>query len=161
MLGANPILDLFLYLSDGPKLSVTRVCADDFGTAVRHLRVLKVHASIFRLAARTAGLHLKPEKCVLVISVCDLDQPLLARIKDYLEKHVPDFAQFRIVPCGKYLGWWLGRDSMAVSMKAPLSKFLDRVREVVHGHGPIPSAVVRCNQRAISVLSYRYPVCSL
>ena len=61
LLGINPVIDLFLRLSDGPSLSVTRVCADDFGSALRHLSILRVHASIFRLAAKTTGLRLKPE----------------------------------------------------------------------------------------------------
>ena len=44
LLGINPVIDLFVRLSDGPRLSVTRVCADDFGSALRHLHILRVHA---------------------------------------------------------------------------------------------------------------------
>ena len=72
LLGVNPVIDLFLRLSDGPKLSATRVCADDFGSALRHLRVLKVHAAIFALAAKTSGLLLTPEKVCLSLVLASL-----------------------------------------------------------------------------------------
>ena len=44
LLGINPIVDLFLFLSDGPKLSATRVCADDFGSALKRLHWIEIHA---------------------------------------------------------------------------------------------------------------------
>ena len=71
LLAVNPVVDLFLYLSDGPKLSKTRVCADDFGSALKALHALKIHASIFRLASRTTGMCLKPAKCIIIISGCE------------------------------------------------------------------------------------------
>ena len=46
LLGLNPIADLFNVLSDGPKLSVTRICADDIGSALKCLHQLRLHASI-------------------------------------------------------------------------------------------------------------------
>ena len=69
LLCCNPFIDLVLRLSDGPKLSVTRICADDFGSALKSLLTSKYQAPIFNLAARCAGLHLKPSKCVLIITV--------------------------------------------------------------------------------------------
>ncbi len=46
-LGINPFVFLFSWLSDGPRLSTTRVCADDFGSALKHLRKLRRRANIF------------------------------------------------------------------------------------------------------------------
>ena len=43
----NHFVDLVLRLSDEPKFSVTRICADDFGSALRSLSVFKSEASIF------------------------------------------------------------------------------------------------------------------
>ena len=53
----NPFIDLMMIFSDGPKLSVTRVCADDCGPAIKRNLSLKYQAPIFDLAARCAGLH--------------------------------------------------------------------------------------------------------
>ena len=72
LLGVNPIIHLFIWLSDGPKLSVTRVCADDFGSALKTLSALKNQAAIFRAASGITGLHLKTSKCVLIISCVEL-----------------------------------------------------------------------------------------
>ena len=41
LLCCNPFIFLMNLVSDGPKLSVTRVCADDFGSALTSLLVLK------------------------------------------------------------------------------------------------------------------------
>ena len=54
-------------LSDWPSLSVTRVCADDCGSALKSLDTFRRQASIVDLAAKCAGLALKPAKWVLII----------------------------------------------------------------------------------------------
>ena len=43
----NQFIDLVLWLLDGPKCSVTRVCADDFGSALKSLLTRKIQAPIF------------------------------------------------------------------------------------------------------------------
>ena len=43
----NPFIDLVIRLSDDPKLSVTTICADDFGSALKRLWTLQVQAPIF------------------------------------------------------------------------------------------------------------------
>ena len=133
LLGINPIVDLFLFLSDGPKLSATRVCADDFGSALKCLHWIKIHASIFRLAARTTGLCLKPSKCILIISGCELTEFLKDAIRNWITVHAPEFSTFSIVTSGKYLGWVLGRNSIQLSYAAPLDKYQARVQEIVEG----------------------------
>jgi len=154
LLAVNPIVDLFLYLSDGPKLSQTRVCADDFGSAMKALHALQVHASIFRLASKITGMRLKPAKCILIISGCVLTQELIDAVRSWLKVNVPDFQDFSITGAGKYLGWYLGRNSIALSYAAPLEKYASRVQEVVDGSAPATVAIVRYNQRVVPVLSY-------
>ena len=121
LLGINPIVYMFLLLSDGPRLSRTRVCADDFGSALAALRHIKRHASIFKQAAAVSGLHLKPSKCVIVVSGCELTLDLVHGIKKWLLTNVPSFAEFSTASSGKYLGWYLGRDSAITSFAAPPS----------------------------------------
>ena len=98
------IIDLVILRCDQPKLSVTRICADDFGSALRSLSVLKTQASVFFLAARCAGLHLKPSKCVLIITICNLTDQLVSLIRAWLVVNVPEFADVIIASSGKFLG---------------------------------------------------------
>ena len=72
LLAINPFVHLLQWLSDSPGLSETRICADDFGSALKQLSVLKTQHSIFRMTGPVAGLFLKPSKCVLVITCMDL-----------------------------------------------------------------------------------------
>jgi hypothetical protein len=154
LLGVNPIIHLFIWLSDGPKLSVTRVCADDFGSALKTLSALKNQAAIFRAASGITGLHLKPSKCVLIISCVELTDFVREAVTNYVKANVPDFGDFRIQASGKYLGWHLGRDSEELSFADPIKKFRDRVFEVASGQAPATSSIIRYNQRAVTVLSY-------
>ena len=101
----NPYIDLVMRLSDGPKLSVTRICADDFGSALKSLLTLKYQAPIFNLAARCAGLHLKPSKCVLVITVVKLSNHLCQSIRSWLSINVPDFRTLLLLIQGNF---WAG-----------------------------------------------------
>jgi hypothetical protein len=41
LLGINPIVELFINLSDNLNVSVTRVCADDFGSSMKHVLLSK------------------------------------------------------------------------------------------------------------------------
>ena len=101
----NPFIDLMTRVCDGPKLSVTRVYADDFGSALRSFLSLKYQAPIFDLAARCAGLHLKPSKCVLIITICNLPEQLVSRIRAWLLVNVTEFVDIIIACSGKFLGW--------------------------------------------------------
>ena len=154
LLGINPIVDLFLLMCDGPKLAVTRVCADDFGSAMRALTVLKQQSRIFKIAALVAGLHLKCVKCVLVFSGTEVTEFFEQRVRQWLRDNIPEFASFRIASSGKYLGWVLGRNFCFLSFQEPLAKYNKRVVEVVGGHAPCTVALLRYNERAASVLSY-------
>ena len=71
-------------MCDGPMLSVTRICADDFGSALKSLKSLKHRTPIFDLAAKCAGLILKPAECVLIITVLRLSPLLIQSIRNWL-----------------------------------------------------------------------------
>ena len=154
LLGINPIVDLFLLLTDGPKVAVTRICADDIGSALSELKWFKRQAAIFKLAAKAAGLHLKESKCVLIVSGCELTDDIVHGIRRWLRRHAPSSENMRIESSGKYLGWALGRDGHVQSFKGPIDKYRDRVLEVVAGNAPATQAILRYNQRAVPVLSF-------
>ena len=154
LLCVNPFIELVIRNCDVPKLAVTRICADDFGSALRYLLVLKTQARVFLLAARCAGLHLKPSKCVLIITACNLTEDLVSAIRAWLIVNVPEFADIIISNSGKFLGWHLGRQGAVLSFAAPVQKFSNRVHEIVAGKAPAAPSIIRYNQRCPTVLSY-------
>ena len=115
---------------------------------------MKRQASIFRLAASCAGLHLKPAKCVLIVSACNLSEHLIASIRNWLNINVPEFKDIIIAESGKFVGWILGRQSATLSFAAPVKKYINRVQEIVVGSAPSTVSIIRYNQRAVPVLSY-------
>ena len=104
LLCCNPFIDLMLRFSDGPKLSVTRICADGLGSALKSLKSLKYQAPIFDLAYRCAGLHSKPTKCVLIVTILRLTPWLIQCIRNWLASYVPKFANVVIAESGQFLG---------------------------------------------------------
>ena len=150
----NPFIELMALVSDGPRLSRSAVCADDVGSALRALTGLKAQASIFQLAARVAGMCLKPSKCFLVVSVCELTPELENRIKDWLASNIPAWKDFKIVPAAKYLGVFIGRDSEQLTFKAPCDKYLERVEELASTGAPSLPTILRYNERVVTVFSY-------
>ena len=118
------------------------------------LQDLKTQASIFRLAGTCAGLHLKPAKCVLIISACNLSEHLVASIRNWLIINLPAFKDIIIAESGQFLGWYLGRQSATLSFAAPVKKSVNRVHEIVMGSAPSTVSIIRYNQRAVPVLSY-------
>ena len=153
LLAINPFVYLFQWLSDGPGLSATRVCADDFGSALKELSVLKIQNSIFKLVSPISGLHLKPSKCVLIISCHHLTPQLIEAIRVWLAAHVPGFVSIRIESHGKYLGWHVGDSDVFHSFRSPVSKYKKRVVDIVEGAAAVFLALQRYNQRAVTVLS--------
>ena len=105
LLCVNTMIDLFRLLSDNPGFSATRVCADDFGSALQSLYRIKCQASIFKLAGAVAGLFLKPAKCVIIVSCVELSDELEAAIRLWLTNNVPEFENFIVASAGKYLGF--------------------------------------------------------
>ena len=154
LLCVNPFIDLVIKNCDQPKLSVTRICADDFGSALRSLSVFKSQSKVVYLAARCAGLHLNPAKCVSIITACNLTEHLVSAIRAWLLVNIPEFADIIIANSGNFLGWHLGRQGALLSFAAPIKKFSNRVHEIVAGKAPAAPSIIRYNQRAPSVLSY-------
>lgn len=72
LLCVDPRVHLILMLSDNLGYSVKPACVDDFGYALRLLKTLRTHPSIFSVVREIAGFHLKPSKCVLIVSCCCL-----------------------------------------------------------------------------------------
>jgi len=152
--GLNPIVDLFTMLCEAPRLSRTRICADDFGSALSALSHIRSQDSIFHLAGQVAGLHLKPAKCVLVVTGVPLTDTLKEAIREWLRNNVPRFAEFTIAECGKYLGVWLGRNLVKNTLQGPLEKYNNRVTELVDSHPLGPVAIFRYNEYVASVFSH-------
>ena len=111
----NLILDPFLtnfeeILVPGSR-GVLRACADDIGTAMKHIRVMKELFDVFFFAKKYANLTLKPQKCVLVPLVPHSFE-MVSRVKAWLRANIPSWANFRVEDSAKYLGFMLGPGAM-------------------------------------------------
>ena len=150
----NPFVDLFIRLSDGPKLSSTCLCADDVGSALRALKSPKYQFSIFSVASKVSNMVLKPAKCVLIITCIDLTDEVRGLIKAWLRDHIPEWQDFKIASAGKYLVVFLGKSGGALTYRAPVEKFFERSNELADAGAPSVTTIIRYNERVASVFSY-------
>ncbi len=133
----NPFVELLNWLSDGPSLSVSCGCTDDIGSALKAMLHLKVQSKISSLLARASGVHLKPSKCFLIVSVVHLTEGIATQIKGWLQTHIPEWADFQIVDCRKYLGVWLGCNGADQTWPpSPSHKYLERSISISAANAP-------------------------
>ena len=99
----SPSIDCVNWLSDHPGFPITRVCADDFGSALDQLCRIETHASVVRLAQSVAGLHLKPCKCIINIPCITVSDGLVSAVKAWLRDNASDF-QFLIAHSANHFG---------------------------------------------------------
>ncbi len=154
LLAMNPFLELINRLCDAPNLARTCVCADDISSALKSLDTLRIQHSIFRLAARVSNMHLKPSKCFIIVSCVQLTPELIYCIRSWLATNLPEWKDFSIVPKGKYLGVFLGRDAIKESYAGPCTKYLERVEDIRSAGAPSLVSILRYNERAASVFSF-------
>ena len=73
----------------------------------------------------------------------------------WLVQHIAEWAELRIEPKGKYLGFWMGPSvTAAENFTAPLSKFKSRVGEIVRSLMAPEAACRQFNTRAVTVTAY-------
>ena len=154
LLGFNPLVFLIFFLSDGPKVSRTCICADDVGSCLRRLRVLKVQYSIWKLAANVAGLVLKPSKCFIVVTCIPLTPIVKQAIAEWLKNEIPEWKDMQIVAQGKYLGVFLGVGGTERTFAACEDKYINRCFDISNSVATALPSIVRYNQVAVPVFSY-------
>ena len=113
----NPFIDFVIRLSDEPKCSVARICADDFGSALRSLKVLKTQGSIkYCCCCQVCRAALETFEACLDhdIAACHLTEHLVPSIRARLSVNVLELVNISIAESGNFLGWQLGRQSVVL-----------------------------------------------
>ena len=103
---------------------------------------------------KVSGIFLKPAKCFLVVSVAELSDDLVAAIKNWLLKSIPEWSEFNIASAAKYLGVYLGRDGAQLTFEQPITKYFERVEELAQSNAPSLPTLLKYNQWVASVNTY-------
>jgi len=149
----DPFLFSFARVLDQGRKGVVRACADDLSFALSRLKHLILLFPIYAAACKLAGLELHPKKCVIV-PLCKLDEHKQLQIKKWLERKIPEWANFQIADAAKLLGFYVGPGSGKFNWNGPLSKLVSRVREIKSATAPIHINAYDFNIRVCPVLSY-------
>ena len=131
-----------------------RACADDVGAALSNISLLIPLKQIFDLARDVAGLALKPSKCILVPLYSLASSHVVCVIRDWLARNIPDWYEFKVVSCAKYLGVWLGPLADSKQWRSQASKCIARATDIVALGAPPAVAAELYNTRAVTTLSY-------
>ena len=110
---------------------------------------------VFLAAEKIAGLKLKDVKCVIVPLGADDFATAAEAIKRWLSQNIPDWQHFKIAPCAKLLGFFIGPGATDEQQwSTPLAKWTASLHAVCSA--PLPPAML-CREvgaRVHTTLSY-------
>eukprot|EP00959_Pyramimonas_sp_CCMP1952_P350532 7344278-Pyramimonas_sp.AAC.1 len=64
---------------------MSRLCADDVGSVIHQIKVLRQLYTVFRASRRVANFELKHKKCKIVPLAGPFSEPLARRYRDWLQ----------------------------------------------------------------------------
>ena len=150
----NPFLVHFENKIEIKKKGVVRACADDIGMVLRSVSDLVSAHAVFSRAKRFAGLALKPAKCNLVPLAAQWSDKLSRAIHHRLANMIGEWQAFQVLPCCRYLGFYLGPAAGQMQWASPLSKWASRSELIAATGCPPLAAACLYNSRAVTTLSY-------
>ena len=97
---------------------------------------------------------LQPQKCMLIPTNTAYSDEVAQSLRDWLSRHLPDWASFSITDCGEYLGIYVGPGSSNHQWSAPIAKFTKKAANVASASsGPFVSAY-QYNVTSVPTLGY-------
>ena len=127
----NNSIDPFLLLMHNSlregNRGISRACADDIGVCLARLSSLALLTPIFSAAKSMAGLSLKAPKCILV-PLCRFSPKVARDILKWLGRNIPEWSQFTILDCTKFLGFYIGPGAGRMNWIEQTSKMKERIQ---------------------------------
>jgi hypothetical protein len=104
-------------------------------------------------------MKLKPSKCNLVLLNqvdCSFEDGIRETnyIKDSLLTHIPDWSDFVVDLCAKYLGFYMGPKSSEKLWAVPFAKWARSAREYACSHMNATLSAITYNSRAVTILGF-------
>ena len=109
---------------------------------------------IWKIAAKVAGLVLKPSKCFLVVTCVPLTPAVKQAIANWIRNETPAWKNMQIVDNGRYLGVFLGVGGVEKTLKCCEEKYLSRCFDISLSVATALPTIVRYNERAVPVFGY-------
>ena len=157
-LAFDPFLVVLEESIDSRKVGQTRTCADDVGSVSKALGHLKRIAIVFGWASECASLNLNLSKTILIPLGATCNASLIKAIRDWLELHLPSWAQIIIQAKAKYLGFLLGPEAGLFSWKNAFCKHKQRVNSIASSSRGASISLQSYDSQAVPVLSH---ICQL
>ena len=96
---------------------------------------------------------MKPIKCVLV-PPCEYTAEIQDKIKKWIAKNIPLWESFKIEPCAKLLGFYIGPAAGSKIWNGAIAKYNNRILEMKRCQAPLAINCLTYNTRIAPVFSY-------
>ena len=136
------------------KNDLCRAFADDIANVVESISTLLKLSKVFDLIRNASNLGLKIKKCVLIPLGGPLTDGLYTKVQNYLNDHLPQWANVRIQDRGEYLGFGVGPKIKEKVWSKPKAKWDSRARRVSAAKLAPSLGVQQYNARAVPTMSY-------
>ena len=143
----------------GPKGSI-KAFADDVAIVIGCIRRLRAVHAAFATFGKGTNLHLKPRKCVAVPLAARITHQRIAEVSSRIASVVPEWSDLLVAAAAKYLGVWVGPESVGRVWGDPLGKWWERGTDLASQLLAPSMAVREYNRRAVPTLGYVAQVCA-
>ena len=132
---------------------IVRACADDIAFSLARLSHLELIFPIYEKAQNIAGLTLKIKKCNLTPGI-EPTPRVKSRIHRWLESHIPNWTEFKVLDAVELLGFFLGTKASEYVWAKPIRKYKRRVADIKRAAAGIALNIFDYNVRVVPVLGY-------
>ena len=154
VIAMDPFLKKFNRVLVEKSYGVLYACADDLGGSLLRMTSLLVLHTIFDTMATVAGLILNTSKCV-IIPLVPSSSPLFCSYRVWLEKHIPDWASFKIATHAEYLGFEVGPEAGSYQWVKVLEAFNANLTATSNSGAPPSISVFIYNAKLVPKFSYK------
>jgi len=100
-----------------------------------------------------AGLSLKAPKCILV-PLCRFSPKVARDISKWLSRNIPEWKQFTIKDCTKFLGFYIGPGAGKMNWIEQATKMKERIQCIQSAKASVKLNAFTYNARVVPVVSY-------
>ena len=108
---------------------------------------------IYQDCKEFGGLALKPIECVLV-PLCEYTNEIQNKIKKWIADNLPLWSSFKVEPCAKLLGIYIGPAAGSKMWNGVVAKYNNRILELKRCQAPLAINCLTYNSRIAPVFSY-------
>ena len=90
----------------------------------------------------------------MIIPLCKWSIRVQEGISRWIRRNIPEWTNFKVAPCAKLLGFYIGPEAGSKMWEGPLNKYENRILAIKNGQASLVLNAVTYNSRVVHVTGY-------